>query len=53
MVKLINKFLLSQRSLIETVNDKIKNISYIMHARRQNICNYFVNLLTLLMTYTH
>jgi len=35
-----NKLLLSKRSLIETVNDQLKNISQIEHTRHRGIGNY-------------
>lgn len=48
-----NKILLRKRSLIETVNDQLKNISQIEHTRHRGIGNFFVNLLAGLAAYSH
>ena len=37
LVKLIDKILLRKRSLIETVNDQLKNISQIEHSRHRSV----------------
>ena len=41
LVKLVDKILLRKRSLIETVNDQLKNISQIEHSRHRSIWNFF------------
>ncbi len=43
LVKLIDKILLRKRSLIETVNDQLKNISQIEHSRHRSVWNFLVN----------
>jgi hypothetical protein len=53
LVKLIDKILLRKRSLIETVNDQVKNISQIEHSRHRSIWNFFVNLFAGLIAYTY
>lgn len=53
LVKLIDKILLRKRSLIETVNDQLKNISQIEHSRHRSIWNFFVNLFAGLIAYTY
>ncbi len=53
LVKLIDKILLRKRSLIETVNDQLKNISQIEHSRHRSIWNFFVNLFGGLIAYTY
>ncbi len=40
LVKLIDKILLRKRSLIETVNDQLKNISQIEHSRHRSVWNF-------------
>jgi len=35
-----NKLLLRKRSLIETVNDQLKNISQVEHTRHRSLWNY-------------
>jgi hypothetical protein len=39
-------------SLIETVNDQLKNISQIVHSRHRSVKNFMVNLLAGLIAYT-
>ena len=53
LVKLVDKILLRKRSLIETVNDQLKNISQIEHSRHRSIWNFFVNLFGGLIAYTY
>lgn len=47
-----DKILLRKRSLIETVNDQLKNISQIEHTRHRSADNFLVNLLGGLAAYT-
>lgn len=51
--RLIDKLLLRKRSLIETVNDQLKNISQIEHTRHRSPTNFLVNLPAGLISYTH
>jgi hypothetical protein len=39
------------RSIIETINDQLKNISQIEHSRHRSVANFFVNLLSGLIAY--
>ncbi len=48
-----DKILLRKRSIIETINDQLKNISQIEHSRHRSIANFFVNLLAALIAYSH
>jgi IS5 family transposase len=48
-----DKILLRKRSIIETINDQLKNISDIEHSRHRSLCNFIVNLLCGLIAYTH
>lgn len=50
---LMDKVLLRKRSIIETVNDQLKNISDIEHSRHRSQNNFIVNLLSGLIAYTH
>jgi len=45
LMPLLDKILLRKRSLIETVNDQLKNISQIEHTRHRSPTNFVVNLL--------
>jgi Transposase DDE domain len=53
LIPLLDKILLRKRSLIETVNDQLKNISQIEHTRHRSPKNFLVNLLAGLIQYTH
>ena len=50
---LMDKILLRKRSVIETVNDQLKNISDIEHSRHRSQNNFIVNLLSGLIAYTY
>ena len=47
----IYKILLRKRSIIETVNDQLKNISDIEHSRHRSPDNFVINLLCALIAY--
>ena len=47
-----DKMYLRRRSLIETVNDQLKNISQIEHSRHRSPQNFLINLLAGLSAYT-
>lgn len=53
LVPLMDKLLLRKRSLIETINDQLKNISHIAHTRHRSPTNFLVNLIAGLIAYTH
>ncbi len=53
LLPLIDKILLCKRSLIETVNDQLKNISQIEHSRHRSSINFLVNLISGLIAHTH
>lgn len=47
-----DKLVLRKRSLIETVNDQLKNISQLEHTRHRSLNNFMVNLVAGLIAYT-
>ena len=49
---LMDKILLRRRSIIETVNDQLKNISQIEHTRHRSIANFIVNIISALISYS-
>jgi len=53
LVPMDDKILLRKRSVIETVNDQLKNISYLVHSRHRSLHNFMLNLITALIAYTH
>lgn len=52
LMPLMDRVLARKRSLIETINDQLKNISQIAHTRHRSPCNFLVNLLAGLVAYT-
>ena len=50
---LMDKLLLCKRSIIETVNDQLKNISQVEHTRHRSIVSFMVNIVAGLIAYTH
>jgi Transposase DDE domain len=53
LLPLFDKLLLRQRSLIESVNDQLKNIGQIEHSRQRSVPNFLVNLVAGLIAYTY
>jgi Transposase DDE domain len=53
LIPIDDKVLLRKRSLIETVNDQLKNISYLVHSRHRSLHNFMLNLITALIAYAH
>jgi transposase len=53
LMPLMDKLLIRKRSIIETINDQLKNISQIAHTRHRSVTNFLVNLLAGLIAYTH
>ena len=51
LLTLIDKLLLRKRSVIETINDQLKNIAQIEHSRHRSRINFAVNLLAGLIAY--
>lgn len=47
-----DKILLRKRSVIETINDELKNICYIEHSRHRSPANFIINLLAALAAYS-
>jgi hypothetical protein len=48
-----DRYYLRKRSLIETVNDQLKHLSYLVHSRHRSLPNFMLNLVTALIAYTH
>ncbi|SFM19121.1 Transposase DDE domain-containing protein [Nitrosomonas communis] len=52
LLPLFDKLLLRKRSIIEAINDPLKNISQIEHSRHRSLFNSFANLIAGLVAYT-
>ena len=48
-----DKILLRKRSIIETINDQLKNISQVEHTRHRSVANFLINLLGAIAAYSH
>lgn len=53
LMSMQDKILLRKRSIIETINDQLKNISQIEHTRHRAVENFLVNLLAALAAYSN
>jgi hypothetical protein len=53
LIPLADKVMSRKRSIIETINDQLKNISQILHTRHRSVTNFAVNLIAGLIAYTH
>ena len=53
LMPLFDKIMLRKRSLIETVNDQLKNVCQIEHTRHRSPKNFMANLIAGLIAYTH
>jgi len=47
-----DNLLLCKRSLIETINDPLKNISQLEHSRHRSLTGFMLNLLAALVAYS-
>ena len=48
-----DKLLLRKRSIIETINDQIKNIFDLEHSRHRSLTNYMINVVASLVAYSY
>jgi hypothetical protein len=53
LLPLLDKLLSRKRSIIETINDQLKNISQIEHTRHRSVTNCMINIIAGLIAYTH
>ena len=51
LMSLSDKLLLRKRTIIETVNDELKNIAQVEHSRHRTFDNFIVNLLGAIAAY--
>jgi hypothetical protein len=52
LMELKDKILLRKRSVIETVNDELKNICQVEHSRHSSFANFITNLISGLIAYS-
>jgi len=53
VIALFDKVLLRKRSIIETINDQLKNISQIEHSRHRSLTNCMINVVAGLLAYSY
>lgn len=52
LMEMSDKILLRKRSLIETVNDELKNICQVEHSRHRSVANFITNLIAGIIAYS-
>ena len=52
LMDVYDKTMLRRRSIIETINDMLKNVAQIVHTRHRSVSNFIVNLLAGMAAYT-
>lgn len=53
VLKIFDQLLLRKRSIIETINDQLKNISNIEHSRHRSLTNCMINVVAGLISYSY
>ena len=48
-----DKLMLRKRSIIETINDQLKNTFNLEHSRHRSLTNFVVNVMACLVAYTY
>ena len=48
LMPLYDKILLRKRSVIETINDELKNVAQLVHSRHRSVFNFAMNVLSVL-----
>lgn len=51
LMDVYDKIMLLKRSIIETINDMLKNVAQIVHTRHRSLSNFIVNLLAGMAAY--
>jgi hypothetical protein len=51
LMSMADKILLRKRSVIETVNDELKNICQVEHSRHRSVANFMTNLISGVIAY--
>ena len=52
LMPLYDKILLRKRSVIETINDELKNVAQLVHSRHRSVFNFAMNVLAALTAYS-
>ena len=52
LMSMHDKIMLRKRSIIETVNDELKNLCHLEHSRHRSVVNFLVNIIGSLIAYS-
>ena len=52
LMPLYDRLLLRKRSVIETINDELKNVAQLVHSRHRSIFNFAMNVLSAIAAYS-
>ena len=52
LIPLYDKIMLRKRSVIETINDELKNVAQLVHSRHRSLDNFLMNVLAVITAYT-
>lgn len=52
LMSLYDKLMLRKRSVIETINDELKNVAQLVHSRHRSVINFGMNVLGALVAYS-
>lgn len=52
LLPLYDKILLRKRSVIETINDELKNVAQLVHSRHRSVFNFAINALAAVAAYS-
>jgi hypothetical protein len=53
ILDVFDKILLRKRSIIETINDQLKNIFQLEHSRHRSLTNYMIDIVASLVAYSY
>lgn len=53
LMPLFDKLVLRKRSMIESINNQLKNVFQVEHTRHRSVINGFVNMIAALVAFTH
>lgn len=52
LIPLYDRLLLRKRSVIETINDELKNVAQLVHSRHRSVLNFAMNVLSAMAAYS-
>lgn len=52
LMPLYDKIMLRKRSVIETINDELKNVAQLVHSRHRSVYNFAMNVLSVIAAYS-